>query len=148
MDNNTQELVVVAHNLPETKVQGLLNSYADSFSKAKEVVQRARDIKVTREDQVEEMQKARKVRLELKDIRVHVENTRVELKEQSLREGKAIDGMANIIKALIVPVEEYLEKQEKFIFEQKKMREDEELQRRTGLLTPYVSDISVYSLHR
>jgi hypothetical protein len=147
MNNEEQELVVVAHNLPENKVQGLLSSYKESMAKAKEIVSRARQIVVTSEDQVEEMQLARKTRLELKDVRCHVENIRVELKEQSLREGKAIDGMANIIKAIIVPVEEYLEKQEKYVFEQKKIREDEELQRRTDMLSPYVSDVSVYSLH-
>lgn len=146
MPDNTQELVVVAHNLPEPRVQNLLSKYGDSLLKAKEVVKKASSIKVTSEDQTDVMQQARKVRLELKDIRVHVENTRVELKEDSLREGKAIDGMANIIKAIIVPVEAYLEKQEKFAEEQKKIRDEEKFANRIELLTPYVPDVSVYNV--
>jgi hypothetical protein len=37
------------------------------------------------------------------------------LKEQALREGKAVDGIANVLKALIVPLEEHLDKQERFV---------------------------------
>ena len=44
-----------------------------------------------------------------------LKKVRKELKEESLRKGKAIDGVANIIKFLIEPVEKYLEDQEKFI---------------------------------
>lgn len=145
-DNNELQLVVQKEGLEENKVQNLLDTFGDSFAKAKEVAAKARAIKVTSEDQVDEMANARKVRLELKDIRVNVENTRVKLKEQSLREGRAIDGISNVIKALIVPVEEYLEKQEKFAEEQKKIRDEEKFANRIELLRPYVEDVSVFNV--
>lgn len=56
---------------------------------------------------------ARTARLELKSIRVAAEKTRKELKEDSLRTGKAIDGANNILLSLIVPIEKHLEDVEK-----------------------------------
>jgi hypothetical protein len=56
---------------------------------------------------------ARTARLELKSIRVAAEKTRKELKEDSLRTGKAIDGANNILLSLIVPIEKQLEDVEK-----------------------------------
>jgi len=60
------------------------------------------------------MKTARETRLALRRIRCDVEDTRKTLKEASLREGKAIDGMANIIKFIIVPVEDELQAKEDF----------------------------------
>lgn len=56
---------------------------------------------------------ARVGRLELKNLRVAAEKKRKELKEDSLRMGKAIDGANNILLSLIVPIEKGLEDIEK-----------------------------------
>ena len=61
------------------------------------------------------MKLARVGRLFLMKKRTAIETVRKELKEQALREGKAIDGIANVLKALIIPIEEYLKKQEDFV---------------------------------
>jgi hypothetical protein len=147
MQNNELQLVVEQTGLEKSKVETVLNSFGKNFQEAKVTVEKAKSISVTSEDQKEEMLEARKIRLQLKDIRVNVENTRKELKEQSLREGKAIDGAANIIKALIIPVEEYLENQEKFAEIQETKRKAERLAQRIELLSPFVEDISFYSLN-
>ena len=60
------------------------------------------------------MGRARQARLALKDIRVQTEKTRIQMKEDSLRTGKAIDGMANVIKFLIAPIEQHLQDQEDY----------------------------------
>lgn len=52
---------------------------------------------------------ARSARLELKGVRVAAEKKRKELKADSLRMGKAIDGANNILLAVIVPIEKELE---------------------------------------
>jgi hypothetical protein len=52
---------------------------------------------------------ARTARLELKSLRVSAEKRRKELKADSLRMGKAIDGANNILLAIIVPIEKGLE---------------------------------------
>jgi septal ring factor EnvC (AmiA/AmiB activator) len=56
---------------------------------------------------------ARTARLELKSLRVSAEKKRKELKADSLRMGKAIDGANNILLAIIVPIEKGLESIEK-----------------------------------
>lgn len=114
--SETNELAVIAQEsgLEESKVNGLLSRFSDNFKSATIALEWSKTIEVTNESQKDLMEKARTGRLKLKAIRLEVEHTRKELKEQSLREGKAIDGMANIIKAMIVPAEEHLEKQEKF----------------------------------
>lgn len=56
---------------------------------------------------------ARVARLELKALRIAAEKKRKELKEDSLRMGRAIDGANNILLALISPIERSLEDVEK-----------------------------------
>jgi type IV secretory pathway VirB10-like protein len=92
------------------------------------------------------MLKAREARLTLKSLRTHVEAVRVELKEQSLREGRAIDGVSNLIKALIVPVEKHLEKQEKYAEVKALERIQKKYEERVNLLSPFVEYISLYAI--
>lgn len=106
--------VAKKENLPSGSAAELQAAFLPFFEKAAELKEQAMSIKVERLDQTKEMASARAARLALKDIRVNTEKTRVKLKEESLRTGKAIDGMANVIKFLITPIEEYLEEQEKF----------------------------------
>ena len=115
--NDTKELVLIAQQegLQPSKVDDLMKSFAGYFNQARTLAEEAKSIVVKDETQTDLMLKARETRLALKNIRVEAEKTKIQLKEQSLREGNAIQGVYNVIKALIVPVEEHLEKQEKFI---------------------------------
>lgn len=148
MDKNNQLTIVVKESglSQESKVEELMRSFTGYFKTAQELAQGAREIVVTDEAQTDLMLAAREKRLELKNVRVEVEKTRKELKEQSLREGRAIDGVANVIKALIVPVEEHLEKQEKYA----ELKEAERLEKRHAerveKLSKYVDDVSLYTL--
>lgn len=145
MDN---QLTIVAQQtgLEQNKVQSLLSRFGMFFEDAKKIADESKSIIVTDEAQTDLMIKAREKRLELKNIRVSTEKVRVELKEQSLREGRAIDGVANLIKALIVPVEQHLEKQEKFA----EIREMERITKREveriSRLSQYVFDVSIYQI--
>lgn len=144
---NASELIVVAQEsgLEKSKVESLLAKFSTSFQAARHIAEEAKDIKVTDESQVEEMQTARQARLELKNIRVEVEHTRKELKEQSLREGKAIDGMANIIKAFVVPLEQKLEEQEKFAERMAEARRQEMVTKRLSVLMTYCENPDMYN---
>lgn len=146
MDEKELQLVAQRENLSHTKVQELLSQFGQYFGPANELAKIASAIVVTDESQADVIKQARTTRLELKNIRVKVEHTRKELKEESLREGKAIDGLANVIKALIVPVEEHLEKQEKFAEVREAERKAVRYTSRVKYLAPYVEDVSVYSL--
>jgi hypothetical protein len=117
MENQENQLqtIVQTSGLDKTKADYLLEKFKDAFAIASEWEAKAKNIEVTEETQIADMQIARIGRLALREKRLEIEKTRKELKEQSLREGKAIDGIANVLKMLIVPVEEYLDKQEHFI---------------------------------
>lgn len=94
--------------------QTLRASFESIFTEAQKWSDAGKAIVVTDESDREGMKKAREYRLELKRVRVNAEKKRKEMKEESLRTGKAIDGVANLIKFLVVPVEKHLEEQEKF----------------------------------
>jgi len=114
MENQLQ-VIVKESGLEPSKAQFILEQFQDYFAIAAEWEQRAKTIKVIDEKQKAEMEMARTGRLFLREKRIAVEKARKQLKEQALREGKAIDGIANVLKALIVPIEEYLDKQEHFV---------------------------------
>ncbi len=93
---------------------------------------------VTDATQVTEIRRSRELRLQLRAVRTDTENTRKKLKEDSLRTGKLIDGMANVIKGIIEPIENRLYEQERFA-------ENKEAERKANLeavraeaLRPYV----------
>jgi hypothetical protein len=114
MDNQLQTIVQTS-GLDQTKAEYILTQFQDYFKIASEWEIKAKAIIVTNETQIADMQMARVGRLFLKDKRIAIEKARKSLKEQALREGKAIDGIANVLKALIEPIEEYLDRQERFV---------------------------------
>jgi len=57
--------------------------------------------------------------MNIKGKRVEVEKTRKKLKEDALEYGRAVDGEAKRITALLAPIETYLESQEKIIDDEK-----------------------------
>lgn len=114
-EENKLQVIVKESGLDTTKAKFLLENFQDYFEIAAEWEAKAKTIIVTNAGQKAEMQMARAGRLFLREKRIAIENARKKLKEQSLREGKAIDGIANVLKAVIVPLEEYLDKQEHFV---------------------------------
>jgi len=114
MENQLQKLVSES-GLETAKAQYILEKFQSYFEIAADWEEKAKTLVVTNETQIAEMQMARTGRLFLRDKRIAVEKARKKLKEQALREGKAIDGIANVLKALIIPIENYLEQQEKYV---------------------------------
>lgn len=113
----TQEAItlqITEPNLPPSILSSLEQGFKASFEQAEKWRIQALAIKVTSLDQKAEMKLARTIRLELKNIRVAAEKTRKNLKEDSLRMGKAIDGVNNLLLAAIVPLERHLEEQEQY----------------------------------
>lgn len=148
MKNENNELIEVikATELAPSEAQIMLENFTAFFEDAKQWEIKAKTIVVTQETQVAEMEQAKEARLALKRIRLDAEAKRKELKEKSLREGKAIDGIANVIKALVVPIEEYLEKQEKFIENLKEQRLETMRANRSALLANYIENPDFYDL--
>lgn len=120
----------------ETSTQ-LETRFLPLFQQAREWKEKAETLVVTDVTQTDKMKQAREARLALKNIRVNADKVRKELKEDSLRYGKAVQGVYNVIEYLIAPIEKHLEDQEKFK-ERKEAEEREKVrQERAELCEPY-----------
>ena len=111
-------------NLAPTDASFLLGKHEQDFKNVAIWAKKASKIIVTDESQKVIMEEARTGRLFLASIRNEVERNRKALKEDSLRRGKAIDGVANFIKDLIIPTEEHLKRQEDFVELREKAKND------------------------
>ena len=140
----TQELDVIAAS-EETKLS-IKESFLPFFEQAQEWKEKAEALVVTDVSEVDKMKDARVARLAIKNIRVDVEKKRKELKEESLRKGKAIDGIANVVKYLIQPIESHLQEQEDFAKNLELKQKAELKESRTQELDQYDVDSSFYNL--
>lgn len=98
-----------------TTASMLIESFNPLFQQAKIWKEKAEQLIVTDENQIDKMNDARDARLALKKIRVEADHLRKKLKEDSLRYGKAVQGVYNVIEFLISPIEKHLEEQERFV---------------------------------
>jgi len=109
------ELYFEQHSVAEETKKSLLENFQELFAQTQEWKEKASALVVTSPDQKEDIKNAGIARKALKNIRVEVEKKRKELKEESLRRGQTIDAIAKILTNEIIPSEEHLEKQEKFV---------------------------------
>jgi hypothetical protein len=146
-DDQKELLAVAAQNglLPET-TQNLQSTFAPLFKQARSVLEKSRSIHVTDVSQKLEIKLARTLRLELRAIRVASDKTRKELKEESLKKGKAIDGFHNILLHLVEAEERRLDEQEQFAERLEAERKAALKAEREEMLKPYSIDTAVFSL--
>lgn len=146
MENALQ--LVEAKMLPEQV--GVVAEYRgiDELARIPELLDRGQQIKIENESQVDEIKEAREIRLDLKRARVAVDNRRKKLKEDIVRRGKALDGVANILKDMIVPVETHLEDQERFAERLEEKRLAELAETRAAELAQYAVDTQFYDLRK
>lgn len=147
MSDNKLIEIVEASGLREAEAKPLLDNFGDFFVKAHKLAAKAKGIKVTDVSQVDEMQQAREIRLELKNVRVEANKVREVLKEGYLRGGKAVQDIFNDIRDITKPEEERLLEQEKFAERVKEAEEERVETERKEKLSKYMDDISVYKLH-
>ncbi len=123
-NSNALVKMVEESGLPQTKSQQLLEQFTEYFRIAAEWENKSKEIVVTDASQTELIAQARGAWLTLREYRINLEKTRKALKDESWREGKTIDNIANVLKSLIEPSEKHLEKQAKFVeFRQKELDE-------------------------
>lgn len=148
--SNQIALIVQQNQLADDTAQTVLLTFEPLLKKANEWVLKEASINVTDASQTREMKLARETRLALREIRLDADKERKKLKEQSLRQGKAIDGAANIIKALIEPIEQRLQDKEDFVEKQEAARKAKLKTDREAILSPFAvsinMDISFYPL--
>jgi hypothetical protein len=106
----------------------------------------AETLQVSDVSQVAEMKLARATRLTLRELRIAIEHRRKELGEYHLRETQRINAGAKTLKDLIEPLETRLLDQEQFVERVEAQRKEALKAARTIELSPYVTDLSLYSL--
>jgi hypothetical protein len=114
LTQNPLEIAVIETGVSNEIAKDLTNKFIEFLEQADEWKQRAESLVVTSVDQVEEMKMAREARLALRQIRINADKTRKDLKEDSLRYGRAVQSVYNVIESSISPIEAHLENQEKF----------------------------------
>lgn len=125
--------------------KALVEAFGGPFQELGEILANYKSIEVTDVTQIKEMAQARELRLKLKNARITVERKRKELKEESLKTGRAIDLVAKFVKSQIEPAEKYLERQEKFKELKEAAEKAERLAERTKLISE-LADTSLYDL--
>ncbi len=108
------QVMIKEANLDESRANYLLQNFTNHFKEAAEWAKKAKDIIVTNDNQTVMMEMARTGRLFLAKKRQEIEKARKWMKEPALREGQAIDKIANLLKDTIIPTEEHLYRQENF----------------------------------
>lgn len=143
------ELVLVAPVVPTTlssEARARLESELKSiFSAAEPLCVKARQIVVSDELDRPGMDLAHNTRRAIAKIRIAGEKKRVEIKDDSLRTSKAIDGLFMPILNALSAHEEYLELQEKFAEIQAKQRKAELKTERDGQIAALGFDPNGYN---
>jgi hypothetical protein len=144
--NNPNELahIVDTSGLEEQTAITLKDRFLPFYEQVQGWKNKAEQLVVTDVSQTAEMKMAREARLALREIRISADKMRKELKEDSLRYGKAVQGVYNLIEYMIVPIEKHLEQQEKFKEIQDAKRKEQLRQQRMQTLEPYREFVPVY----
>lgn len=134
-----QEITKLLENslIEKTKLDYITEKFSEFTTIATEWSEKANAIVVTDESQIDLMKQAKEGRLILKAKRIEIEKTRKSLKEQSLNEGRLIDGLAKTLTLLVEPAEKHLELQERFVEIQEQKRKSELKAERYKLMLPY-----------
>lgn len=134
-----------AHLEPES-AQALLAAFAPAMLEAKKLANMAKPIVVTSASQLTQMKLARQIRLAIRVVRVDADKTRKRLKEDSIRRGKAIDGVFHVLEYLVTPIEERLQECEDFAEREEAKAQAKVKADREEMLKPYGIDTSFYTL--
>lgn len=140
------QTIVQQNSLQPATAQSLQASFAPIFSQARSVIEKSRGITVTDASQKLEMKMARACRLELKAIRVAGDKLRKELKDESLRVGRAIDGFNSILVHIVESEEKRLQAQEDFVEQQEAQRKATLKAEREKILAGIQVDPNLYQL--
>jgi hypothetical protein len=144
----TIEQIALEQNLAKDDIARLVEAFGGPFDEAGAVLATYHDHEVTDCDDVETMAKARDARLVLRKVRTTVEKKRKDLKDASLRQGRAIDSVAKWVKSNIEPAETWLLEQEKFAEIQEAERLALLKAERELALRPFGADTSLYVLEK
>lgn len=146
MNDQQKELQVILEENKIAEPETLKSAFAPLFDQAQALKDEAMGIVITSADQVSLMAQAKTLRKTIRDIRLNAEKEKDRLKESALREGRAVQGLYNLILHLTKPLEEHLEQQEKYIEFENAKKLAALKDKRVEELTAYGVDISFLKL--
>ena len=140
--------VIQSSSLEPATAQGLLDSYRPIFIEAHDLLAKAKGVAeaVTDATRVTEIRAAHVLRMQLKEVRLKGDKLREQLKQDSLRRGNAIQGVFNVLKYMVEPVEEALKHAEQIAERAEAARKLALKTEREAALAPYGVDVSFYAL--
>lgn len=143
--DNQLQIILNEQGVDRDNAAAIVKAFGGPFDEAGKILATYQDIKVTDESQTDLMQQAREKRLALKKARTTVENNRKALKEDIVKQGRAIDSIARYVRETIEPAEEYLELQEKFAEIRAAERKAAIKAERIEKLSAYTDNLSIYN---
>lgn len=144
-DNKLQVIdVIESSGLEPDTTRNLKEKFLPFWEQVAAWKEKAEMLVVTDESQTAEMKMARTARLALRQVRIDADKTRKALKEDSIRYGKAVQGVYNVIEYLVKPIEEHLLKQEQFVEIRQQEARDRLNSEREALAAP-LSDFINYT---
>lgn len=132
------QLSIEKFSPPVVVAADLTIAFKDFFAQMEQWEEKAATLNVEDETQTGLMFEAGVARKALASIRVAVEKQRKAMKEDSLRTGQAIDGVAKMMRERIEAVEAHLAAQENFIVNREAARIESLRSERYNLILPYL----------
>ena len=145
MNENNMLAIIESNDLPSHMGENIKNIFGGLIVEAKNIAKESKMIIVDSDDDHDKMNEARKKRLLLKSIRVEAEKKKKTLKESIVRNGRAIDGVFNIVKAITVEAEQYLSEQENYTEIKKRLEWEKIIIDRKDQISKY-TDASLYNV--
>jgi hypothetical protein len=139
------DALITKTGIDEERAEMVLINFRQAFQLAGAWAQKAQGLVVTDESQTEMIAEAKRLHKIVRDDRINVEKRRKELKERPLREGQLIDGVANVYKDLLEPIETHLLKGAKFVENLEAERKAKLAQERGAKLALFEVDPKTFS---
>jgi colicin import membrane protein len=134
------------NQLSAETADALLLSFKPHFDAVMSLLDQASRVEVTDATQVTMIRHARELRLQLRAQRVSADKVREQLKAESLRRGKAIDGVFALLKFKVEPIEERLLAAEEFAERAEQARKDKLREDRSKVLIELGEDPKLYAI--
>ncbi len=138
----TNPIVAVGRECGLEETHPLVAQVMTFYEQAHPLVEQAKAIVVTDAAQVTLMRQARKIRLEMRAIRVACDKARKASKEEALRTSQAIDKLFGSITKGLDAEEARLEEQEKFAERLEAQRKAQLRQKRMEEIAPYAANLA------
>lgn len=134
-----QELDIQQYNIEPSRAAQIKQVFEPMVKTLEEFEVRYNEVVKMSEAEIskETCNAARRLRLDIAKVRINTEKARKIEKEEYLRAGKAIDGVANILKFAVVEKEEKLEKIEKHFEIEEQKRKEKLAEKRTAELAEF-----------